>query len=158
MRKRCRKPCQGKIPSMGLSSILALILNPWSLRQSCIAALSPPAQVFCQSLAPSSCSELPQYYSPAWQLQGWVSSWSPSSAHLLHELRPIGYSLCPGLFLCHPWLPSPFRAVCSCFQDAFSLNISCNHCKKTKKKKSHPYLHPPGYSLHYTKAYLAYCL
>lgn len=122
---------------MGLSSILALILNPWFLCQSCIAALSPLAQVFCQSLTPRSCSELPQYYSPAWQLQGWVSSWSPSSAHLLHELWDVAHrnSLCPGLFLCHPWLPSPFRAVCSCFHDAFSLNISCNHCKKLKKKK-----------------------
>lgn len=46
---------------------------------------------------------------------------------------PIGYSLCLGLFPCHPWLPSPSRAVCSHFQAAFSFTISCNHHKKLKK-------------------------
>lgn len=108
--------------------------HPWSLCQSCIEALSPPAQVFCQSLTHS--SELPQYYSPAWQSQGWVWSWSPSSSHLLHELWDVTHRVqfMPWLFLCHPWLPSPFRAVC-CFHIAFSLTVSMQSSQETKKKK-----------------------
>lgn len=96
------------------------------------------AQFFCQSLTPSLVSELPQYYSPAWQSQGWGSPWSPSPP----------CSPCPQAVGCspegtvhtlgypthhHPGFRSPSRAVHSCFLLAFSPPISCNQSSKLKK-------------------------
>lgn len=151
VRKGCRKPCQGKV-SVGLSSILALILTP-----------GPCARAALQ-LHP----HLPKSFADPWYpacAQSCLSTTAQPGSHRAgsdpghhHQLSfsmssgtwPIGHSLCHGLFLCHPWLPSSFRAVCFCFHTAFSLTISCNPHKKLKK--SHPYLHTPGYSLHYSKA------
>lgn len=126
---------------MGLSFILALNLSPgpcaraamqryptcpsfWPILQSCLSTTAQPGSHRDRS--------------------------HPGHHHqLTFSMRcgmwPTGYSLCLGLFPYHPWLPIPSKAVCSCFQAAFSLTISCNHHKKLKKK-SHLYLHTPGYS------------
>lgn len=68
-RQRCEKELQETLSGQSLLYELELHFSsnphPWSLCQSCTAALPPPTQVFCQSLTHS--SELPQYYSPAWQ-------------------------------------------------------------------------------------------
>lgn len=113
--------------------------HPWSLCQSCIEALSPPAQVFCQSLTHS--SELPQYNSPAWQSQGWVWSWSPSSSHL-HELWDVTHRV---QFM--PWpIPLPPLAA-QPFQSSLLLLPHCifSHCfmqssQETKKKSIHTFI------------------
>lgn len=73
------------------------------------------AQFFCQSLTPSLVSELPQYYSPAWQSQGWGSPWSPSPALLALSascgMRSGGYGSHPGLpYPPPPWVPQPFQS------------------------------------------------
>lgn len=113
----------------------------------------PPCPSLCQSLTPSSCSELPQYYSPAWQSQGWVWSWSASLAHLLLELWDLVHRV---EFV--PWpIPLPPLAA-QPFQNSLLLLLCCIFSQyfmqalQETKKKSHPSLHTPGYSLHYSKA------
>lgn len=139
VRKSCRKPCQGKV-SVGLSSILALILIPGPCEP----------ELHCSSI-PTRPSLLPildiqlvlTVASVLQQPQGWVWPWSPSPAHLLQELWDVAHRV---QFM--PWpIPLPPLAA-QLFQSSLLLlphcifSISCNPHKKLKKKKNpiHPFI------------------
>lgn len=107
----------------------------------------PPAQVFGQSLTPSSPPKLPQYYSPAWQSQGWVSRWSPSPAHLLHGLWDVVHRVqfMPRPIPLPPLAAQPFQSSLFPLPGCIFFHYFMQTSQETKKI-SHLYLHTPGYS------------
>lgn len=118
---------------MGLSSILALILTPGPCARAALQLCPhlPGVLPILDTVCAQSC------LSTTAQPGSHRAGSDPGHHRQLTLSRscgtwPTGYSLCPGLFPCHPWLPSPSRAVFPCFQVAFSLTISCTYHKKLK--------------------------
>lgn len=147
VRKSCRKPCQGKVSSVGLSSILALILTPGPCARAALQLYPHLSKSFANPWHPAHAQIC--FNTTA---QPGTHRAGSDPVQLLHELWDVAHRV---QFI--PWpIPLPLLAA-QLFQSSLLLLPHCifSHyfmqSSQETKKISHPYLHIPGYSLHYCK-------